>query len=109
MAINNKLAEGDLSVAIHVNRKDEAGQLLTAMKNMVAKFQSILGDMTMLTDAAVQGKLATRADAAKHEGDYRKIVEGVNKTLDAVIGPLNVSAEYVDRNQQGRHPPQDHR
>jgi methyl-accepting chemotaxis protein len=40
----------------------------------------------LLTKAAVEGKLATRADAAKHQGDFRKIVEGVNQTLDAVIG-----------------------
>jgi hypothetical protein len=53
----------------------------------------------------VEGKLATRADAAKHQGDYRKIVEGVNKTLDAVIGPLNVAAEYVDRISKGDIPP----
>ena len=38
-------------------------------------------------------------------GDYRKIVEGVNNTLDAVIGPLNVSAEYVDRISKGDIPP----
>ncbi|MEZ5335785.1 MAG: hypothetical protein R2741_11385 [Methanolobus sp.] len=25
------------------------------------------------------------------------MVEGVNDTLDSVIGPLNVSAEYIDR------------
>ena len=55
--------------------------------------------------AAVEGKLATRADATKHQGDYRKIVEGVNQTLDAVIGPLNVSAEYVDRISKGDIPP----
>ena len=53
----------------------------------------------------MEGKLATRADAAKHQGDYRKIVEGVNQTLDAVIGPLNVSAEYVDRISKGDIPP----
>ena len=28
----------------------------------------------MLAKAAVEGKLATRADAAKHQGDFRKIV-----------------------------------
>ena len=50
------------------------------------------------------GKLATRADAAKHQGDFRKIVQGVNDTLDAVIGPLNVAAEYVDRISKGDIP-----
>jgi methyl-accepting chemotaxis protein len=62
-------------------------------------------DVNILVKAAVEGKLATRADATKHQGDYRKIVEGVNQTLDAVIGPLNVSAEYVDRISKGDIPP----
>ena len=56
--------------------------------------------------AAVDGKLATRADASKHQGDFRKIVQGVNDTLDAVIGPLNVAANYVDRISKGDIPPQ---
>jgi methyl-accepting chemotaxis protein len=33
------------------------------------------------------------------------VVEGVNATLDAVIGPLNVAAEYVDRISKGDIPP----
>ena len=36
----------------------------------------------------MEGKLATRADAAKHQGDFRKIVQGVNDTLDSVIQPV---------------------
>ena len=66
---------------------------------------AMIADAAMLAKAAVEGKLATRADAAKHQGDYRKIVEGVNQTLDAVIRPLNVSAEYVDRISKGDIPP----
>ena len=42
----------------------------------------------MLVKAAVEGKLATRADATKHQGDYRKIVEGVNQMLDAILVPI---------------------
>ena len=45
----------------------------------------------------------------RHEGDFRKIVEGVNDTLDAVIGPLNVAAEYVERISRGDIPETDHR
>ncbi len=66
---------------------------------------AMLADAAMLTKAAVEGKLSTRADASKHQGEYRKVVEGVNATLDAVIGPLNVSAEYVDRISKGDIPP----
>jgi len=58
----------------------------------------------MLVKAAVAGKLSTRADASKHGGDFGKIVAGVNATLDAVVGPLNVSADYVDKISKGNIP-----
>lgn len=66
---------------------------VTAQKQAL---RAMISDATMLSQAAVEGKLSMRADASKHQGDYRKVVEGVNQTLDAVIGPLNVAARYVD-------------
>ncbi|HEY1338229.1 MAG TPA: methyl-accepting chemotaxis protein [Bryobacteraceae bacterium] len=66
--------------------------------------KSLITDMDILARAAREGKLATRADAAKHSGDFRRIVDGVNQTLDAVIGPLNVAADYVDRISKGDTP-----
>jgi len=66
---------------------------------------SLITDMDKLAVAAREGKLATRADASKHGGDFRRIVDGVNNTLDAVIKPLNVSAQYVDRISKGDIPP----
>ena len=56
-----------------------------------------MADAAMLSKAAVEGKLATRADASKHGGDLRKIGQRVHDTLDAVIGPLKVAAEHMDR------------
>ena len=52
----------------------------------------------------MEGRLDTRADASRHGGDFAKIVNGVNQTLDAVIGPLNVAAEYVERISKGDIP-----
>ena len=77
----------------------------TDMTEQKLALNAMLADAAMLTKAAVEGKLGVRADASKHKGDYRKVVEGVNATLDAVIGPLNVSAEYVDRISKGDIPP----
>ena len=67
--------------------------------------KALIADADALVNAAVAGKLATRADASRHQGDFRKIVDGVNRTLDAVIGPLNVAAEYVERISKGDIPP----
>ena len=82
----------------HEKMKQAVNGVATALQHMVA-------DTGVLVKAAVEGKLATRADVSKHQGDFRKVVEGVNQTLDAVIGPLNVSAEYVDRISKGDIPP----
>jgi methyl-accepting chemotaxis protein len=68
--------------------KNNLNQCIDAVNAMSA-------DAVMLAKAAVEGKLQTRADASKHEGDYRKIVQGVNDTLDAVIGPLNDAAKAL--------------
>ncbi|HUA61995.1 MAG TPA: methyl-accepting chemotaxis protein [Verrucomicrobiae bacterium] len=67
--------------------------------------RSLITDMDTLAAAAREGRLATRADASRHGGDFRRIVDGVNQTLDAVIGPLNVAAQYVDRISKGDIPP----
>ena len=57
-----------------------------------------------LTLAAVNGELTTRGNPDLVTREFRPIVEGVNSTLDAVIGPLNVAAEYVDRISKGDIP-----
>ncbi len=98
-----KIAVGDLSFAIDTNGK-APGSLAVAVKSIVDNVKSMIADATLLSAAAVEGKLAIRADAGKHKGDYRKIIEGFNKTLDTVIGPLNVAAEYVDKIAKGETP-----
>ncbi len=65
---------------------------------------AMIGDVTMLSKAAMQGNLATRAEVAKHSGEYQTIVQGFNDTLDAIIAPLNVSANYVERISKGDIP-----
>ena len=56
--------------------------------------KSLIADANMLAKAAVEGKLATRADASKHGGDFQKIVSGVTRPL-MPSSVINVTAEYV--------------
>jgi methyl-accepting chemotaxis protein len=106
VALANKLAIGDLSVSVGETSKDETGQLLSAMGTMVESIKALVADANMLSTATVEGRLAVRADAAQHQGAYREVIEGVNRTLDSVVGPLNVAANYVDRISKGDMPKQ---
>ncbi|MCW5627072.1 MAG: HAMP domain-containing protein, partial [Burkholderiales bacterium] len=51
--------------------------------------KALIVDVDALVGAANAGRLEVRADASRHHGDFRKIVDGINRTLDAVIEPLN--------------------
>ncbi len=101
----NLIAGGQFETSFKAGRNDEIGQLMAAMERMVITVRTLITDFSMLTEAAIAGNLATRVDADKHQGDFRMIVVGVNDTMDAIIGPLNMAAEYVDRISHGDIPP----
>jgi methyl-accepting chemotaxis protein len=102
VATMKQIAAGDL--ATEVIAKDNQDEIAPALKATTESLRGLVAESKMLTRAAVEGKLATRGDAHKFQGGYREIVQGVNDTLDAVITPLNVAAEYVDRISKGDIP-----
>jgi methyl-accepting chemotaxis protein len=105
VAATGKMATGDFDFKLAIDSRDEVGQLAKGVEAIQAAVQRMIADADLLTRAAVDGKLATRADASKHQGDFQKVVKGVNDTLDAVINPLNVTARYVDDISKGVIPP----
>jgi methyl-accepting chemotaxis protein len=102
--IAKKISQGDVEQKIDYRSGDEVGMLAESFRGLVEAVKALAQDSAALADAGVQGNLAVRADVSKHQGDFRKIVEGVNQTLDSVIGPLNVAAKYVDRIADGDIP-----
>ncbi|MDH4457172.1 MAG: methyl-accepting chemotaxis protein [Nevskia sp.] len=100
----DRISKGDLPPAISEVYHGDFNAIKGNLNTCIAAVTALVADAGMLSTAAVEGKLATRADASKHQGDFRKIVQGVNETLDAVIGPLNVAASYVDRISKGDIP-----
>ncbi len=97
-----KIANGDMTATMtKASDADQIHEWLVLMKNNI---NALIADVVMLSKTAVDGKLAARADASKHQGDYRRIMQGVNETLDAVIGPLNMAARYVDEISRGEVP-----
>ncbi len=102
-AVAQKIAAGDVSV--EVRAKSDQDVLGHSFIQVVQSLRRLVGEAEMLTKAAIEGRLATRGDTTQFEGGFKQIVLGVNQTLDAVIGPLNFSATYVDRISKGDIPP----
>ncbi len=100
-----RIGRGEIPAPITEAYHGDFNEIKNSLNACIAAVNAMIADAGRLSEAAVKGQLAVRADATKHRGDFRRIIQGVNDTLDAVIGPLNVAAEYVDRIAKGDLPP----
>ncbi|EHQ36036.1 methyl-accepting chemotaxis protein [Methanoplanus limicola] len=106
------LAGGNLNLRLDVAEADEytrdVRDQFVLINQSIGKardaVQLLVEDSVMLGKAGVEGRLDTRADESRHNGEFRKIVQGVNNTLDAVVDPLNLAAENLDRISKGDIP-----
>ncbi|MGV3581753.1 MAG: methyl-accepting chemotaxis protein, partial [Methylophilus sp.] len=98
------ISKGNIPAKITDEYRGDFNSIKNNLNQCIDAVNALVTDAAMLSNAAVAGQLSTRADATQHQGDFRKIVEGVNATLDSVIGPLNVAAKYVDDISKGNIP-----
>ena len=103
-AASKAMARGDLSKKIDVKSDDEIGDMAKSFKQMSGSIRNVLDEVNMLISSATAGKLDARGDSGKFQGEYANMVKGTNQVLDAVINPLNMTAEYVDRISKGDIP-----
>ncbi|HEY9017397.1 methyl-accepting chemotaxis protein [Thiomicrospira sp.] len=54
-----------------------------------------------LIDSVSQGKLDQRADIEEFKGDWRQMIEGINKLLDGIVLPVNETIEVMKQVEQG--------
>ncbi len=97
-----QLAAGDTDIeAVEMKNQDEISQMNEAFKSIWISVKELAADTDTLIGAASEGRLSERADAEKHQGAYRKIIEGFNETLDAVTQPVNEAAQVLGEVSRG--------
>jgi methyl-accepting chemotaxis protein len=97
-----RLAVGETDFEISgVSSKDEIGEMREAIGTILGSIKELESDTDTLIAAAMKGQLSVRADVDKHQGTYRRIVEGFNGTLDATIEPIRESANVLSELAEG--------
>ncbi len=94
-----RIAEGDLSMEIKA--RSEKDVLAFSMISVIETLRNLVSEAEMLTDAAVEGRLETRGQTDKFQGGYRQIIKGFNNTLDAIVNPLNIALDYIEKIANG--------
>jgi methyl-accepting chemotaxis protein len=78
-----RLSQGDISKLYDYKKKGKKSdndKIIPSVISAMSSIEDLVNASKMLTQAAADGKLDTRADASKHSGDFKTIVEGMNKT-----------------------------
>ncbi len=99
-----KISKGDIPEKIHEEAQGDYNQIQESFNVCIDAINTLIEDAAALSKAAVEGKLDERADSSRHGGDFAKIIEGVNATIDALVAPLKMSAGYMHQIGKGEIP-----
>ncbi|GLC23725.1 methyl-accepting chemotaxis protein [Roseisolibacter agri] len=91
----DSLARGDLSVKVAPRSEQDA--LARSMARATDTLRRVSTETQALIDAARDGDLRRRGDAAAFEGAYAELVGGTNRMLDAMTAPLTEAAAVLVR------------
>jgi methyl-accepting chemotaxis protein len=92
-----QVSNGKIDELIAQTYKGDHEKMKQAINNVARFCRALQKELARLTEASNAGKLSERGKHDQFQGAYAEIVRGVNAILDAVIGPLNVSAKYVEQ------------
>ena len=91
IAFVSKIANGDMTASMsQASDQDQIHEWLVLLKTNI---EALVTDSRAIDQAAAKGRLGVRSDASRHQGAYRKIIEGFNQTLDIIVEPLKTTAE----------------
>ncbi len=83
-----RIARGEIPAPITEVYKGDFNNLQDNLNTCIKAINALVGDVQLLSDAAHEGRVSVRADATAHQGDFSKIVGGVNETLEMIVGPI---------------------
>ncbi len=93
-----RLSSGDLNLQLPrsiLANKNEIGQLGSAFELVAQSITGVLHDIGHILQSAQDGRLGERADRSAYQGDYHRIIAGVNMTLDVVCGHFDAVPEAI--------------
>jgi len=99
-----RISRGDIPPLITDEYHGDFNTIKNNINTCIEAVNLLVEDINSLSMTAIEGQLSSRADASRHSGDFAKVVEGVNSTLDAIIKPLEMTASYLDKIGKGEIP-----
>jgi methyl-accepting chemotaxis protein len=75
--------------------------LAIAFNKEADTIKSLLAEADLLIKSNEEGNLQIRGDASKFDGEWGKLILGINSILDYIVAPLNESSEILQEMADG--------
>lgn len=101
--VANKLAAGDLDVEIEVKGKDETGQLMAAMKNMVTKLKEVVTDVQAVSDNVASGSQELSAGAqqiSQGATEQAASIEETSSSMEEMTSNIRQNSENAQQTEK---------
>ncbi len=82
--------------------EEKFGAIDMAVDQVTGAVGALVSDTLKMANAAVEGRLDERADLSLFNGEYAKVMKGLNDTIDAMQAPVNATVEVLEQVAQGR-------
>ncbi|WKY48234.1 methyl-accepting chemotaxis protein [Eubacteriaceae bacterium ES3] len=91
----------DLENLENIGRMSDQDRLIPTALQMIKNLNYLTRETELLSKSAIEGELSKRGNAEKFTGEYKKIIVGINETLDAVIQPINEASQVLQEMARG--------
>jgi len=103
------LADGNLDFDLNIQEAgeytaeicEEFKAIEKSLGQVSKSIGSLVEDAAVLSTAAIEGELETRADETKFNGAWKELISGMNRILEEIAGPTREIADVMNQMSAG--------
>jgi len=92
-----RISKGDTPPRITESYRGDFDHIKQSFNRCIEAVEILVDEVGVVIRAGLKGELSKRARTDRSTGVYRKLLRGVNDTLDAVVGPVNEASLVLHR------------
>lgn len=103
VTVMSRLSEGDLNIYIDVKSRDETGQLLSAMKNMVMNLTAVVSQVRAVADNVASGseELSSSAqELSQGASEQAAAIEEMSASMEEMTSTIKQNADNAQQTEK---------
>jgi len=101
-----KISKGQIPQPITEHYSGDFNHIKNNLNKCIVAVNLLITDTAKLSASALEGNLKNRCDENAHEGDFRRIIAGINQTMENVVVPFELASDYLYQIGNGNLPNQ---